>query len=83
MELVVDLGVLDLEVLQLAGNGLTASEGLAGEGLVALSERGLGLLGELVALALQLFRLDLDALFRGGDVGDGSLTLVRFSSCCS
>jgi len=44
-------------------------------GLVALGESGLGLVGQLVALGLQLLGLDLDALARGGDVGDGALDL--------
>ena len=67
--------MLDLEILQLTGDRLATGEGLAGEGLVALSECGLGLFGQLVALALQLLGLDFDALLRGGDVGDRSLHL--------
>ena len=50
-------------------------ERLAREGLVVLGQGGLGLFGQLVALGLQLFGLDLDALARGGDVGDGALHL--------
>jgi hypothetical protein len=73
--LVDDGGVLGVEVLQLAGDGLAPREGLAGEGLVVLGQRGLGLVGQLVALVLQLLGLDLDALARGGDVGDGALHL--------
>jgi hypothetical protein len=70
-----DRRVLGVEVLELGGDGLAASECLAREGLVALGESGLGLVGQLVALGLQLLGLDLDALARGGDVGDGALDL--------
>ena len=75
LQLIVNLGVLDLEVLQLSCDRFTSSEGLAREVLVALAERRLGLFGQLVALALQLLGLDLYALPRGGDVGDGPLHL--------
>jgi hypothetical protein len=54
------------------GDDLATRERLASEGLVTLGEGGLRLIGQLVALVLQLLGLDLHALARGGDVGDGA-----------
>ncbi len=67
--LLADLVVLRLELGQLLAERGPARQRLAGEVLVALLQRGLGLALQLVGLLLQPLGLQLDPLAGRGDVG--------------
>jgi len=75
--LLADLVVLGLQVGQLLAEGGPAGERLPGEVLVALGERGLGLVLQLVGLLLELAGLELDPLAGGRDVGDAPADLLE------
>ena len=69
--LLIDAGVLGLQVGELRGNRGATGEGLAGQILVVLRERCFGLVLEFGGLRLELIGLELDPLLGGGDIGDG------------
>ena len=61
----------------LLGQGGPAGQGLAGQVLVALGEGGLGLVLQLVGLALELGGLELDPLLGRGHVGHAATDLLE------
>ena len=82
--LVGDLVVLGLELGQLLAQRRPPRQRLAGQVLVALLQRGLGLLLQLVGLLLQPLRLQLDPLAGRRHVGHAPAhLLVSCSSCFS